>query len=139
MHINGLGDPCQPHEQELALGGDRKELAVRAVYRIGYAKWPEKWVTKAELFDVLADMDDEDLDWFGPLEGDDAKGSRNKIGMALKSYHRRILDGVCLTIEQNGKGAQQKVRFSAEGGGKKAENGNLRNLGNLIIPAIEKK
>lgn len=139
MNVNDLGDPCLPHEAELALGGDLKERAMRVVYRIGYAKWPNEWVTKAKLFDALKDVDDEDLLWFGPWQGDEAKGTRNKVGMALKAYKQRILENICLSIDEGGKGANQKIRFTSELQKTAPNDGNLGNLGNLVTPEGSKK
>ncbi|MDA7868832.1 DNA polymerase, partial [bacterium] len=132
MQINGLGDPCLPHESELELGGDLKERAMRVVYRIGGAEWPSKWVTKEALFKVLSEIDDEDLLWFGPWSGDEARGTRNKVGMALKAYNKRVIGDIRLDIDQNGKGAQQKICFTPEGCGGTHQNGNSGNPGNLL-------
>jgi DNA polymerase-1 len=134
MQVNGLGDPCLPHATELEIGGDLRERAMRAVYRIGYAKWPKLWIPKDQLFNALAEADDEDLQWFGPWAGEEGKGTRNKAGMALKAYHKRFLGGVRLSIDENGKGSKQKVMFTTEGGGRPPESGNLGNLGNLKDP-----
>jgi len=139
MQVNGLGDPCLPHDSELELGGDLKERAMRAVFRLGYAKWPDKWVAKEDLFKLLAETDDEDLSWFGPWTGEEAKGTRNKAGMALKAYNQRILACTRLRIEAGGKGASQKVRFEAEDGGETSKGGNLGNLGNLLSAGSHEK
>jgi DNA polymerase-1 len=133
MKANGLGDPCLPHESDLELGGDLKERAMRAVYRIGFDRWPNQWVTKQELFDALAESDDEDLAWFGHWSGEEGRGTRNKAGMALKAFKGRVLGGIRLDIDEQGKGAKQQVRFH----GDSANEGNLGNLGNLADPGPE--
>ena len=112
MDVNGLGDPCLPHASELALGGDLKERALRAVYGIGFATWPGHWVTKDELFRVLAGSGDEDLGFFGSFIGVDTTKTRTRAGMALTAYKGRILSGVILEVDPAGKGSQQRVRFS---------------------------
>ena len=130
MEANGLGDPCLPHASELQIGGDLKERAMRAVYKVGFERWPNQWVTKQDLFDALAECDDEDLAWFGPWAGDDGRGTRNKAGMALKAYKNRLLGGIRMEVDEQGKGAKQQVRFSMDS----VDAGNLGNLGNLVDP-----
>lgn len=112
MHANGLGNPCLPHATELALGGDLKEKAMHAVYTIGFARWPDQWVIKQDLFQALAGSDDEDLNFFGSFVGEDATKTRTRAGMALTAYKGRILSGVILEVDPAGKGSQQRVRFS---------------------------
>ena len=112
MVSNGLGDPCLPHASQLVLGGDLKERAMRAVYSIGFAQWPDAWVAKDELFQALARVDNDDLNFFGLLTGEDEKKTRTRIGMALKEYNIRILAGVRLEIDPAGTGGRQRVRFS---------------------------
>lgn len=134
MQANGLGDPCLPHYSELKIGGDLRERAMRAVYKTGFERWPNKWVTKQDLFDALAERDDEDLAWFGPWVGDDGRGTRNKAGMALKAYKNRLLGGIRLEINETGKGAKQLIHFTVEGNPRTSERGNHGNHGNPVDP-----
>lgn len=105
---------------------------MRALYHFAFAKWPGEWITKEALFNAMEEADDEDIAWFGAWTGDEGKGTRNKCGMALKAYKNRVLGGIRLNIDENGKGARQKVRFSSEGG-------NLGNPGNLVTPEAKDK
>jgi hypothetical protein len=84
MQANRLGDPCLAHKEELKSGGDLKERAMRAIYKLGFAKWPNQWVTKAALYDALRETADEDIDSFGPLDGDE-KSTRTAKALTRRS------------------------------------------------------
>lgn len=112
----GLGDPCLPHGDEEALGGDLKTRGMRAVFRLGHAHHPGQWVPKGQLFDLVKKSDDEDLGFYCQDEGGDDRKFKKRLGMALTEFNGRELCGIRLEIDPSGKGAAQKIRFEGVGG-----------------------
>ena len=139
MHTAGLGDPCLPHADQDDIGGDRSERAMRAVYKYAFAKHPDAWIPKGDLFKLLAEIDDEDLTYFGSYEEGQSTETKKRIGLALRKFDRRELGGVVLVVDAAGKGSQQQVRFSAVGGDAQPAPPDQRplfgNLGNPGKPA----
>ena len=136
MHAAGLGDPCQPHTDQDDIGGDRSERAMRAVYKHAFSRYPGAWIPKGDLFTLLAEIDDEDLAFFGSFGDGQSTEFKKRVGLALKKFRRRELGAVVLEVDASGKGSHQQVRFSAVGGdGSPAQPdqqhafGNLGNLG----------
>ena len=117
MHACGLGDPCLPHLDDDAGGGDLLDKAMRALYRIAFDAYPDAWFEKGDLFKLIASADDEDLCFFGGF-GDDATAKQTKswIGRHLAKFAGRELSGVTVEIDGRAKGERQKIRFSATSG-----------------------
>jgi DNA polymerase-1 len=114
MTCCGLGDPCLPHEADVEIGGDRQERAMRTVYRIGYESHPDEWIAKARLFELLdaaSASDDDSLTYF-MVKGDMvSRETRTRIGLALRQFKGRHLDGVQLLLDDLGKGQRQRLMF----------------------------
>ena len=115
MSCAGLGDPCLPHtHDELETGGDRSMRAMRALYHIGYENYPDTWFEKGDLFRLIAASDHEDLVWFGSFAEDEVRSTKPKIGMNLRKFRGRELDGITLQIESGqSKSERQHIRFVA--------------------------
>ncbi len=50
MGFNKLGDSCEPYVEDGGLPADCQTEAMRALFVIGYAKFPDKWINKAEIY-----------------------------------------------------------------------------------------
>jgi hypothetical protein len=101
-----LGDPCLPHEGEDLIGGDRRELAMKAVFKLLYELRPDKWLSKQEIFQLIAanSDDDERLAWCQGLESDNTTektSARTRVGMALSAYEKRVLCGIQLLVDNS--------------------------------------
>jgi hypothetical protein len=110
MKAAGLGDPCLPHEGEELLGGDRKERAMRALYCACYAEFPETWMKKADIYDVIKQQLDNypGLEWFGDLTSEkDKRAAATRTGNALSAFKKRILNDTRLVIDTSLKNTQQ--------------------------------
>src|SRR5260221_3540237 len=98
----GLGDPCLPHEGEDLLGGDLREVAMKTLFRVGFKKFPNQWIQKKDVYDLVRDSDDDRLNWFGTLDGDDDEkrlAATKRIGKALASFRNRLLGGINLEMD----------------------------------------
>ena len=138
MHACGLGDPCLPHIEDGAIGGDLLEKAMRALYRLGFENYPDTWVEKGDLFRLVATSDDDDLMFFGSF-GDEtvARESKKRMGRFMGQYRGRELAGIVMEIDTRAKGERQRVRFSNFDGSTRHPNqilfsifGNSGNNGN---------
>jgi hypothetical protein len=120
MTLCELGDPCRPHEGEELLGGDERDRAMRALYKICFKDWPEVWLRKTDIYDAILDQrgNDERLEWFGNPRSDNEKEKRfatTRIGNALSAFQRRIFDEVRLIIDtSNAKSQQWQYKFTKE-------------------------
>ena len=117
MHACGLGDPCLPHADDGAVGGDLLDRAMRALYQIGFENYPDSWVEKGDVFRLIANADDEDLAFFGGF-GDEATARQTKswIGRHLAKFAGRELSGIVLEIDARSKGERQLIRFKETSG-----------------------
>jgi hypothetical protein len=100
MGVCGLGNPCLPYqEDETLLGGDMREKAMRILFDLCFKEWPNQWLKKSDISDVLAkyQQTDERLSWFGDLNEKQAAGTR--LGKALVAFNKRILGGIKLAID----------------------------------------
>ncbi|HKB90064.1 MAG TPA: bifunctional DNA primase/polymerase, partial [Opitutaceae bacterium] len=68
----GLGDPCLPHEGEDLIGGDRREIAMKALFEMCFEAFPEQQLKKRDIYDLIIGEreNNERLEWFGILDGD---------------------------------------------------------------------
>jgi hypothetical protein len=118
MTLCELGDPCQPHKGEELLGGNEKERAMRSLYKVCYGDWPDQWIRKTDIYDVLLGQreNDERLLWFGDPRSDTEKERRfatARIGNALSAFRDRELDNIRLVIDtSNAKSQQWQYRFT---------------------------
>ena len=90
-------------------GGDRSIRAMRALYRLGYENYPDTWFEKGDLFKLMATADNEDLAWFGSFSEEEVRSTKPKIGLHLRKFRGRELDGIILQIDAS----QTKVRTPA--------------------------
>ena len=107
-----LGDPTQPRP-EPSIGGNQKDIAMKAVFEIGNRYAGIASCPKSEIYDHIAKAQaegDERLDFFGDLNScrardgqldKDARNARTKLGMALTSCERRIFSGIELIIDKS--------------------------------------
>jgi hypothetical protein len=115
MKACGLGDPCQPHESKSLISGDLKTAAMKAVYQISYEKHPEHWIPKTEIYQLITANQryDERLNWFGDLDGEEAKSARTKLGSAITFFEGRWLSGIRLLLDtSDSKSNRWKLRFT---------------------------
>jgi DNA polymerase-1 len=132
MHACGLGDPCLPHADDGAVGGDLVEKAMRALYRMGFENYPDSWFEKGDLFKLVATCDDEDLAFFGSF-GDEssARESKKRMGRFMSQYKGRDLSGTILEVDGRSKGERQLIRFyTSEGKNRSAHQVLLSIFGN---------
>ena len=115
MACANLGDPCLPHtDDEMETGGDRTVRAMRALYRVGFENYPDTWFQKEDLYRLIASSDHEDLVWFGSFAEEDVRSTKTKIGLNLRKFRGRELDGIILQIESGqSKSERQQIRFVA--------------------------
>jgi len=126
MHACELGDPCQPHEYDGEIGGDRMERAMRALYLMGFEHAQNTWVEKGKIFRLVSTANDEDLAYFGSFEDGRSRETKARIGKAMSQFRGRELSGITLELDARGKGDKQQVRFTPSGPGKnRPEQGQL--------------
>lgn len=78
------------------------------LFVIGYAAHPDKWVGKAQIYEIIeSNAETEAFSWFGDLA---EKGSKTRVGKDLRQFKDRELDGVLLLIDEHSK-ESQKHRF----------------------------
>lgn len=108
LGFHNLGDPCEPHLDDGGLPADRQTEAMRMLFVIGYAAHPDKWVGKAQIYEIIeSNAETEAFSWFGDLA---EKGSKTRVGKDLRQFKDRELDGVLLLIDEHSK-ESQKHRF----------------------------
>ena len=112
----GLGDPCLAHEGEDLLGGDLREIAMKALFQVAFDTFPEQWLRKGDIYDIIREQreNNDRLSWFGELDGDSKEKSfaTKRVGNALSGFRNRILGGVKLEIDtSNAKSQQWRYRF----------------------------
>lgn len=115
MQVNGLGDPCLPHDDDGGLPADRQTEAMRALFVACHDKHPDRWITKGEIYDVIiAHEDHEAFGWFGDLA---EKGVKTKISLQLRQFKDRELNSIVLQIDDSAaKSQQHRFRFSRSDG-----------------------
>jgi hypothetical protein len=100
MSVCGLGDPCLPHiDDEDLLGGDMREKAMRTLFELCYQDWPNQWLKKSDIWDILLKYqpNDELLQWFGDLNEKHRTSAR--LGKTLIGFNKRILNGIQLAVD----------------------------------------
>jgi hypothetical protein len=129
MVAAGLGDPCLP--QEDSGGSDRKTQAMRCLFQYAWDMGkgnPTQGVsyTNSELSKLIDPEPDpkqpyfmnpyaEEFNWFGSLrEGEDAKSNRTRLGIQLREFNRRVLNGVKLTVDQSNTGHGRQTYIFAK-------------------------
>jgi hypothetical protein len=114
MNFHSLGDPCLPHQDKGILGGDLKERAMRSFYELGYAAFPNEWLKKRDLYDLIRSHRDSDdrLDFFGDFDAENEKIKRaasTAAGLAVNSFKNRILSNIQLQIDFSYSKSQQRL------------------------------
>ena len=108
MALHDLGNPCLPHEDDGGLPADRQTEAMRALFLAGHERHPDKWIGKAEIYELIESNQDTDtFSWFGDLA---EKGTKHRLGKDLRQFKGRELSGVALIIDDHGE-ESQKHRF----------------------------
>jgi hypothetical protein len=112
----GLGDPCLAHEGEDLLGGDQKEVAMKALFQVAFETSPQEWLRKVDIYDIIREQreNNDRLGWFGELDGDSKEKSfaTNRIGKSLVGFQNRILSSIRLEIDTSNAHSQQwRYRF----------------------------
>jgi hypothetical protein len=113
----GLGDPCLAHEGEDLLGGDLREVAMKALFQVAFENSPEEWLRKGDIYDTIREQreNNDRLSWFGDLDGDskEKRFTTKRTGNALSGFQNRILAGIRLEIDtSNAKSQQWRYRFT---------------------------
>ena len=114
MTFHGLGDPCLPNlEDGTEVGGDRGERAMRTLYAMVHEKYPDRWIDKQAIFQLIAQFEDnDDLTFFGSFSDQESRKTKTRIGVLLRKFDRRELNGVRLEIDRSAaKTNSQPVRF----------------------------
>jgi hypothetical protein len=114
MH-HGLGDPCLPHAEN-TFGGDVKNRAMKALFRVCYDIDSEDSWSKKQIFDAITKEQNDgndDLAWFGDLDREsDGKKAKTKTGIALTEFDGRVLGGIKMTMDRsNSNTGRHLVRF----------------------------
>jgi len=114
MHFHSLGDPCLPHLDKGILGGDLKERAMRAVFELAYAYFPNEWLRKKDLYDLIRSHceSDDRLDFFGNFDAQNEKEKRaasTATGIAINSFSNRILSNIQLQIDSSYSKSQDRL------------------------------
>ncbi len=90
MGFNKLGDSCEPYVEDGGLPEDCQTEAMRALFVIGYAKFPDKWINKAEIYEIIeTNAETEAFSWFFDLA---EKGSKTRVGKDLRQFKERELE-----------------------------------------------
>jgi len=99
----GLSDPCLAHEGEDLLGGDLRDVAMKALFKASFESFPEQWLRKGDIYDIIREQreNNDRLSWFGDLDGESKEKSfsTRRVGNALSSFQNRILGGIKLEID----------------------------------------
>lgn len=114
MHFHSLGDPCLPHQDKGILGGDLKERAMRALFELGYSAFPNDWIRKKDLYDLIRSHRESDdrLDFFGNFDAQNEKEKRaasTAAGIAINSFKNRILSNIQLQIDSSHSKSQDRL------------------------------
>ena len=90
---------------EVRMTADRQTEALCALFVIGYAAHPDKWIGKAEIYEIIGSHAETGaFSWFVNLA---AKGSKHRLGKDLRQFKDRELDGVLLMIDDHSKESQR--------------------------------
>ena len=113
LGFHGLGDPCEPHLDDGGLPADRQTEAMRALFVIGYAAHPDKWIGKAEIYAIIeSNAETEAFSWFGDLA---EKGAKTRVGKDLRQFKDRELDGILLMLDDHSRESQKhRFRFTKQ-------------------------
>ncbi|MCP5560198.1 MAG: bifunctional DNA primase/polymerase [Verrucomicrobiaceae bacterium] len=124
MTFHGLGDPCEPHLDDGGLPADRQTEAMRALFVIGYAAFPDKWINKAEIYEIIeTNAETEAFSWFGDLA---EKGAKTRVGKDLRQFKERELDGVVMLIDDHAdKSQQHRYQFTKRSSARRNVLGDL--------------
>ena len=109
-----LGDPCLPHEDKDSIGGDKRSVAMQALYSLIFLLYPGKWMSKQEIFKLISENQENDdrLDWFGDFEGLKKREADARAGMAIGAFQNRILGGIRMEIDtSNSNTSRRKITF----------------------------
>ena len=106
----GLGDPCHTPAGETVTGDSATE-DMKKLFVQGYAKYPDKWITKAQVVKLVTD--DPDLDLFNWWDLND-RGGQSSFGKKLRAFIGRELGGIKLSanVQDN---HRPKFQFSRVG------------------------
>lgn len=115
-----LGDPCITPPDDAGIGGDLQEKAMRALFLIAYEAYPEQFVQRNEILNLVQDKQDdvEPLDYFGDLSSDGrgSHGNRARLGKLLGQYAGRVLGGVRMIRDVPGdRTARARLKFVKDG------------------------
>jgi hypothetical protein len=124
MGFHELGDPCEPHIDDGGLPADRQTEAMRALFVIGYGAFPDKWINKAEIYEVIeTNAETEDFAWFGDLA---EKGAKMRVGKDLRQFKEREPDGVVMLIDDHAdKSQQHRYQFTKRSSARRNVLGDL--------------
>lgn len=116
MIATGLGNPCLP-EKDVVTGGDLKTSAMEALYFHCYNDWPDEWIGKDKIFEVVSQNQEEDdrLAFFGNLGGSDSEAMkrRNALGLAVRAFDQRRLGDIVMALDTSSShSGRHKLRFT---------------------------
>lgn len=148
-----MGDPCLPHAGESLSGGDELTEHMKELFRLCYAKHPEVWIEKKEIYAVLDENPDVSLfPWWGPLS---EQSARVRLGRELnEKYRDRVLGGIRLRRHSEaGRISRAKFLFTKDheervnpgadhlktalGEQSSSSNGSLGSVGRVSTQAIQ--
>lgn len=94
MHAAGFPDPCLPHDSTDDGTGDDLTAAMRRLFSFGYAGYPDQWISKQQLYDLISEnADDDAIGYFGDLN---ERSDQTRFGRHLQSFVDRVLNGILL-------------------------------------------
>jgi DNA polymerase I-like protein with 3'-5' exonuclease and polymerase domains len=133
MGFHELGDPCEPHIDDGGLPADRQTEAMRALFVIGYAAFPDKWINKSEIYEIIeTNAETEAFSWFGDLA---EKGAKMRVGKDLRQFKERELEGVVMLIDDHAdKSQQHRYQFTKRSS---ARRNVLGDLFSRLLPIAE--
>lgn len=123
MESAGYLNPCNPHEQVLAVGGDTETQDMKELFEICFEKCPNKEIDKSQIKYLIQEAQSEGSSIFGYLDFNN-KSDQTKFGTKLIKFVGRILSDIRLESDGNPRKARQKYKFVKV-------SGNLVTSGNL--------
>jgi len=129
MEAAGYDSPCKADEETLFLSVDKETQDIKKLFEICYEKYPEEWVDKRKIKDIIIN---EAGEIFGYLNFTEVSGN-TKFGLMIKKFIGRVFSEVRLIIKDiKVRSSRLEYKFTKEIVviDKKTIFGNVGNVGN---------
>jgi hypothetical protein len=98
-------------------GNNKESAAMEALYFHCYNDWPDEWIGKDKIFEVVSknQAEDDQLEFFGNLCGSDSEAMRKRTarGMSLRAFDQRRLRDIVMAIDtSSANSGRHKLRFT---------------------------